>query len=71
MNSPTSFGHPTSGIGEHAVVITRVAEMHWHALEDDQVVGRGEATRRPDGRLFLSIDSWHGEVFDQIGRAHV
>lgn len=49
-----------------SITITRVAERHWHALEDDRVVGRGEASPRPDGRLFLSIDSWHGAVFDQI-----
>lgn len=61
--------HPASGIGEHAVVITRVADTLWHALEDDQVVGRGEATRRPDGRLFLSIDSWHVAVFDLLADA--
>ncbi|GAA1967970.1 GNAT family N-acetyltransferase [Amycolatopsis minnesotensis] len=58
--------HFTSHTGEHAVVITRVAETHWHALEDDRVVGRGETSRRPDGRLFLSIDSWHGAVFDRL-----
>jgi GNAT superfamily N-acetyltransferase len=57
---------PTSSTGEHAVVITRVADRQWHALEDDQVVGRGEAWRRLDGRLFVSIDSWHGTVFDQL-----
>jgi ribosomal protein S18 acetylase RimI-like enzyme len=51
---------------DHAVVITRVAERQWHALEDDQVVGRGDASRRPDGRIFLSIDSWHGPVFDRL-----
>ena len=39
-----------------ALVITRVADGQWHALEDDLVVGRGHAVRRPDG---------------QIGRAHV
>lgn len=50
----------------HPVVVTRVAERHWHALEDDLVVGRGEASPRPDGRLFLSIDSWHGTVFDRL-----
>jgi GNAT superfamily N-acetyltransferase len=50
-------------------VVTRVAERHWHALEDDLVVGRGEASRRPDGRIFLSIDAWHGEVFDHLAEA--
>lgn len=59
----------TSAMGEHAVVITRVAERHWHALEDDRVVGRGETSRRPDGRLFLSIDAWRGAVFDQLAHA--
>jgi GNAT superfamily N-acetyltransferase len=61
-----STPHIASGMGEHTVVITRVADRHWHALEEDQVVGRGEAWGRPDGRIFLSIDSWHGVVFDQL-----
>jgi GNAT superfamily N-acetyltransferase len=65
MNSLHSF----SGVDEHAVVVTRVAERHWHALGDDLVVGRGEAWRRPDGRTFLSIDAWHGPVFDRLADA--
>ncbi|HEY3478256.1 MAG TPA: GNAT family N-acetyltransferase, partial [Streptomyces sp.] len=52
-----------------AVVITRVAQRHWHALEDDRVVGRGEACPRPDGRLFLGIDAWHEAVFDRLAAA--
>ncbi len=56
----------TAGTNEHPVIVTRVAEHQWHALADDQVVGRGDAARRPDGRLFLSIDSWHGAVFDRL-----
>jgi GNAT superfamily N-acetyltransferase len=59
----------TSGMGEHTAVITRVADRQWHALEDDQVVGRGEASPRPDGRLFLSIDCWHDALFDQLAKA--
>jgi ribosomal protein S18 acetylase RimI-like enzyme len=47
-------------------LITRVAESQWHALEDDRVVGRGDVSRRPDGRFFLSIDVWHTPVFDQL-----
>jgi GNAT superfamily N-acetyltransferase len=58
-----------SGVGEHAVVITRVAERQWHAVGDDRVVGRGDASRRPDGRIFLSIDAWHRPVFDQLADA--
>ncbi|OIK01001.1 GNAT family N-acetyltransferase [Streptomyces colonosanans] len=61
--------HFSSGTGEHAVVITRVAEQQWHAVENGQVVGRGDASRRPDGRLFISIDSWHDTVFDQLATA--
>ena len=57
------------GTGEHAVVVTQVSERHWHALGDDLVVGRGEVTRRPDGRRFVSIDAWHGTVFSQLADA--
>jgi ribosomal protein S18 acetylase RimI-like enzyme len=46
--------------------ITRLDELRWHAAEDDQVIGRGEASRRPDGRVVLSIDTWHGAVFDRL-----
>ncbi|MEW2619796.1 GNAT family N-acetyltransferase [Streptomyces sp. NPDC048106] len=41
-------------------------EREWHAREDGQVVGHGAAWRRLDGRLFVSIDAWHGAAFDQI-----
>lgn len=61
--------HFTSDMGEHTTVISRVAENQWHAVEDDRVVGRGDASRRPDGRIFLSIDAWHGAVFDQLADA--
>jgi GNAT superfamily N-acetyltransferase len=30
------------------------------------VVGRGQATPRPDGRVFLSIDVWRAEVVDRL-----
>lgn len=46
--------------------IARVAENQWHALENDLVVGRGHASRRLDGRTFLSIDTWHDAVFDRL-----
>ncbi|WP_318306381.1 GNAT family N-acetyltransferase [Amycolatopsis solani] len=51
------------------MVITRVAEHQWHALSDDRVVGRGEASPRPDGRLFLSIDTWHDADFARLAGA--
>jgi ribosomal protein S18 acetylase RimI-like enzyme len=56
-------------MGEHTVVISRVAETQWHALDDDQVVGRGDALRRPDGRIFVSVDAWHDAIFDQLADA--
>jgi GNAT superfamily N-acetyltransferase len=46
-----------------------VADGQWHALEHDLVVGRGHAVRRPDGRLFVSIDAWHGAAFDHLAEA--
>ncbi|MFI0805682.1 GNAT family N-acetyltransferase [Streptomyces echinatus] len=55
-----------SGLSENAVVITRVADRQWHALDDDLVVGRGHAEHRPDGRLFVSIDAWHDAAFDRL-----
>ncbi|MER6046008.1 GNAT family N-acetyltransferase [Streptomyces sp. NPDC001793] len=65
MNS----AHSTSGTGSPAVVVTRVSDTQWHAVEDGRTVGRGDASRRPDGRLFISIDAWHREVFDRIADA--
>lgn len=55
--------------GPTAVVITRVADGQWHALDDDRVVGRGYADHRPDGRLFVSIDAWHDPIFDRLAEA--
>ncbi|MFB9883937.1 GNAT family N-acetyltransferase [Planobispora siamensis] len=53
-------------MGKHAVVVNRVAETQWHAVEDDLTIGRGHTSRRPDGRMFLSIDAWHGAAFDRL-----
>jgi ribosomal protein S18 acetylase RimI-like enzyme len=50
----------------NTLVISRIAEGQWHALDDDLVVGRGAVLPRPDGRLFLSIDAWHDTVFEQL-----
>ncbi|MER7478722.1 GNAT family N-acetyltransferase [Streptomyces sp. NPDC126510] len=60
-----------SGLSEHAVMITRVADRQWHALDDDLVVGRGHAHHRPDGRLFVSIDAWHDVAFDRLAEVMV
>ena len=61
--------HFISGMSEHPVSVTRVADTQWHAVEDDLVVGRGNASRRPDGRTFISIDAWHDAVFDRLAQA--
>lgn len=49
--------------------ISRVADNQWHAIENDLVVGRGHATRRLDGRTFLSIDTWRDAVFHRLAGA--
>ncbi|MFL6116286.1 MAG: GNAT family N-acetyltransferase [Catenulispora sp.] len=62
MDTLHSASHPV----DRAVAITRVAEHIWHALEDDQVVGRGDAVSRSGGRLFISVDAWQDTVFDRL-----
>src|SRR5207249_397043 len=39
--------HFAPGVGEPTAAITRVAESQWHAVADDRVVGRGDASPRP------------------------
>lgn len=53
----------------NTVTITRVAANQWEAVTDDHIVGQGDISRRPDGRLFLSIDVWQDAVFDQLAAA--
>ncbi|POX42476.1 GNAT family N-acetyltransferase [Streptomyces sp. Ru72] len=53
----------------NTVMITRVAEAQWEAVADDRVVGQGDVSHRPDGRLFISIDVWQDAVFDQLAAA--
>ena len=57
---------PTAGT---RAVITRIDGQRWQAVEDDRVIGDAEASRRHDGRVFLSIDTWHGAVFDRLAAA--
>ncbi|MFJ8623536.1 GNAT family N-acetyltransferase [Kitasatospora sp. NPDC093550] len=61
--------HPLPGTDGHALVVTRVSDTQWHAVADDLVVGSGDASRRPDGRLFVSVDAWDGAVFDRLAHA--
>lgn len=43
----------------------------WHALADDEVVGRANLFRRPDGRGFLAADAWKDEVTTALLRAAI
>ncbi|MER6303380.1 GNAT family N-acetyltransferase [Kitasatospora sp. NPDC001539] len=61
--------HSLPGTGHHGTAITRASDTEWHAVEDDRVVGHGDALLRPDGRLFIGIDAWHGAVFDRLAEA--
>src|SRR4051794_5147456 len=54
-----------------AAVVRVTPGVHWHALEDDVVVGRGYALHRPDGRVFVSADSWRDDVFEILGATMV
>ncbi|MFJ9516812.1 GNAT family N-acetyltransferase [Kitasatospora sp. NPDC101801] len=58
--------HPSPGPTGHPVTVLQVDEHQWHAVQDDRVVGRGDAWRRPDGRTFVSVDAWDGPVFDRL-----
>ncbi|MGW1892552.1 GNAT family N-acetyltransferase [Streptomyces sp. NPDC002004] len=61
--------HFTAGVAGQPVVVTQVAEQEWQALADDQVVGCGDVAHRPDGRIFISIDSWHSAAFGRLADA--
>ncbi|MBD0692622.1 GNAT family N-acetyltransferase [Streptomyces sp. CBMA123] len=61
MNSPRT--------APNTPAVTRVSDTEWHAVEDGRTVGRGDASRRPDGRLFVSIDAWHDAAFERLAAA--
>jgi RimJ/RimL family protein N-acetyltransferase len=52
-------------------IVRVVAGRQWHALDDDQVVGRASLFRRPDGRAFLAADAWKDEVTAALLRAAI
>jgi GNAT superfamily N-acetyltransferase len=52
-----------------AAIVRVTPGVHWHALEDVVVVGRGHALHRPDGRAFISIDTWADDVFVALAGA--
>ena len=68
MDSPHFSAGAPPAVGTHATV-ERAGDLQWQAVEDGEVVGGAEASRRPDGRTFVSIDTWHGAVFDLLATA--
>lgn len=52
-----------------AVNISRVSHMHWRATDGTRVLGQADATTRPDGRTFISIDAWNDVAFDHLAAA--
>jgi ribosomal protein S18 acetylase RimI-like enzyme len=52
-------------------IVRVVAGRQWHALDDDQVVGRASLSRRPDGRAYLAADAWKDEVTVALLRAAI
>jgi GNAT superfamily N-acetyltransferase len=61
--SRATVSYMTPGLG---TVVRVTPGVHWHALEDDVVVGRGHALHRPDGRVFVSADTWRDDVFETL-----
>ncbi|MFF2081802.1 GNAT family N-acetyltransferase [Kitasatospora sp. NPDC058162] len=61
MNSPHS--------APNTPAVTRVSDTEWQAVDDGLAVGRADASQRPDGRLFVSIDAWQDTVFDRLAAA--
>lgn len=53
----------------NSVMVTRTAETQWQAVLDGRIVGHGDVSNRPDGRLFVSIDVWQDTVFDRLATA--
>ncbi|WP_280428699.1 GNAT family N-acetyltransferase [Nocardia brasiliensis] len=61
--------HPAAHPGDPE--ITRLSPIRWQAVADGRVLGRADAAQRPDGRTFVSIDSWDDTVFDRLATAMV
>ena len=52
-------------------VVRVVPGRQWHALDDDEVVGRATLLRRPDGRAYVAADAWKDEVTVALLRAAI
>ncbi|MFJ9369862.1 GNAT family N-acetyltransferase [Nocardia sp. NPDC101769] len=58
-----------SSRADDSAAITRVTLTQWQAVDNDLVVGYGDVSTRPDGRLFVSIDVWQDAMFDRLAAA--
>lgn len=52
-----------------AVNVSRLSRMQWRATDHTRVVGQADATERPDGRIFISVDAWNDVAFDRLAAA--
>jgi GNAT superfamily N-acetyltransferase len=57
---------PHTPLTEGAITVARTSDTEWQAVADGRVLGSADAARRPDGRLFVSIDAWQAPVFDRL-----
>ena len=58
-----------AGSTHPAVNVSRVSHTQWRATDDTRVLGQADATERPDGRIFISIDAWNDIAFDHLAAA--
>lgn len=60
--APAPYRDPvTNGLPGHVVRLTRTAG--WNLVRAGDTVGSGYATSRPDGRWFVSVDSWDDALY--------
>lgn len=57
---------PADAGAAQAITVTRLDRTHWHGTAERLVVGRADASERPDGRVFISVDAWNDAAFDQL-----
>lgn len=53
----------------HTTLVTLVSRTQWQATHRGLLVGSGDVSPRPDGRLFVSIDSWREDAFGPLADA--
>lgn len=54
---------------EYDTAVTRISQTRWRAVHLGVPIGSGEVSPRPDGRPFVSIDTWRDDAFDPLADA--